>query len=89
MQVLSVKNARRTIDIAHKGEKVCEMVFDSVIFSGPGGIKEIYELEIELAGELSGIWKNSREIADKFGLKPAPPSKYMLGMELVGGMDSH
>lgn len=87
MEVLKVKNKRKIMDVFRGNKKICEIVSDDVRFSGPGGKRKTMELEIELAdGTENDITKIADVISEKFRLEPAPPSKYLLGMELVGGI---
>jgi len=82
---LTARNSRRTILLVKKGEPRFELVLDDVVFEGPGGTKGVCELEVEkLTGsdnELQGIgvW-----LSERYDVIPAGPSKYILGMNLVG-----
>ena len=64
-----------------------ELVLDDVTFSGPGGEKGVLELEIEA---MTGDEKDLRKIGDwlskRYDINPAGPSKYILGMNLVGNV---
>lgn len=82
---LTAKNNRHTILLTKKDEPHFELVLDDVVFSGTGGEKNVCELEIE---SLTGMDEELRKIgswfAERYKLKPAGPSKYILGMKLVG-----
>jgi len=64
-----------------------ELVLDDVTFNGPRGSAHVLELEVELLFDTDndlesiGAWLTGR-----FALRPAGPSKYILGMNLVGGV---
>ena len=83
---LTVDNLRRIIMLSKIGIPRFEMALDDVTFSGPRGSAHVYELEVESLGweddALRGIGAWLRE---RFPLELSGPSKYMLGMELVGG----
>ena len=82
---LSVDNRRHIVTLAHGGVPRFELALDDVTFTGPRGTARVYELEVESLGwgdeELGAIgsW-----LAARFDLAPAGPSKYILGMDLVG-----
>ncbi len=82
---LKTKNNRHTILLTYKNTPHYELVLDDVTFTGPRGIEAVKELEIESLFdtdndlEAIGAWLTKR-----FKLKTAGPSKYILGMELVG-----
>ena len=62
-------------------------MLDDVTFTGPRGTAAVYELEVESLFdthedlETIGLW-----LSERFELHPAGPSKYILGMELVGNV---
>jgi len=86
MQSLSAGNNRRVIELVRGDEALYELVLDDVSFSGPGGCAEVLELEVEaLAGEAGNLFDIGIRLRESFGLSDAGPSKYRLGMELVGG----
>lgn len=82
---LEIVNDRRIIRLCLSGIPRFEMALDDVTFSGPRGKARVHELEVESLGwedeALTGIgaW-----LGERFPLKGAGPSKYILGMELVG-----
>jgi inorganic triphosphatase YgiF len=82
---LTVDNRRRIILLSKIGIPRFEMALDDVTFSGPRGTARVFELEVESLG-----WEDDalRDIGawfmERFPLQPAGPSKYVLGMELVG-----
>ncbi|MFC1607080.1 CYTH domain-containing protein [Candidatus Latescibacterota bacterium] len=84
---LGVTNNRRTIFLKKDGRAYFELVLDDVDFCGPRGRTVVLELEVESVdsdeGNLLevGTWLKSR-----FELGDAGPSKYILGMDSVGGM---
>jgi hypothetical protein len=58
-----------------------------VTFCGPKGTAGVLELEVEsLTGMDDGLRHIGRWLTGHFDLRPAGPSKYILGMELVGGV---
>ncbi|MCE5250844.1 CYTH domain-containing protein [bacterium] len=81
-------NNRRVILLARGGEKAdYELVLDDVTFCGAKGKAAVLELEVEsLAGAENGLNRIGQWLNERFDLKEAGPSKYILGMELVGGM---
>ncbi len=84
---LTVKNHRRIILLAKREIPYYEMALDDVIFSGQGGEKGVCELEVEaLSEKCEDLGEIGAWLAERFDLKPAGPSKYILGMELVGGI---
>jgi len=82
---LTVRNDRRVLLLGKEDAPRFEMVLDDVLFSGPGGEKRVFELEVEaLTGDMEeleriGSWLNAR-----FDLRDAGPSKYIRGMKSVG-----
>lgn len=85
---LCVTNNRHTFFLEINGMKCLELVLDDVTFSGPRGKESIYELEVESMGDTNDndLKKVGNWLTSRFGLKKAGPSKYMLGMELVGNL---
>ena len=85
---LCITNDRHTFFLEVNGRKCFELVLDDVTFSGPRGEKSIYELEVETMEENrdNDLKKIGNWLTARFGLKMAGPSKYMLGMELVGNL---
>jgi inorganic triphosphatase YgiF len=85
---LTVENNRRIITLSRLDIPRFELDLDDVVFSGPRGKAGVLELEVESLGWEDdslrdiGAWLRAR-----FPLEPAGPSKYILGMELVGGKD--
>lgn len=87
IQSLTVNNMRHTFVLEEARKPHFELVLDDVTFVGPGGVHEVYELEIEsLAGDDAGLRKIAAWLSGRYDLKPAGPSKYILGMELVGNV---
>ena len=82
---LAVDNRRRIVVLARGGVPRFEIALDDVTFTGPRGTARVYELEVESLGwgdeELPSI---GEWLAERFDLAPAGPSKYILGMDLVG-----
>lgn len=82
---LTVNNRRRIVNLSKIGIPRFELALDDVTFTGPRGNAHVLELEVESLG-----WEDAalRDIAvwlrERFPLEPAGPSKYLLGMELVG-----
>ncbi|HDY89572.1 MAG TPA: CYTH domain-containing protein [bacterium] len=82
---LKTENSRHTILLTYKNTPHYELVLDDVTFTGPRGTAAVKELEVESLFdtdndlETIGAWLTKR-----FDLKVAGPSKYILGMELVG-----
>lgn len=84
---LGVVNNRRIILLKRGDEAHYELVLDDVAFYGPGGMSTILELEVESrTGSEDDLRRISRWLTGRFDLRPAGPSKYILGMELVGGV---
>ena len=87
---LGVTNNRHTIGLVRGSTTLFELVLDDVTFCGPRGRASALELEVESRSgsdeELTGIgvW-----LAGTFGLSCAGPSKYILGMQLVGGVEKN
>jgi inorganic triphosphatase YgiF len=83
--VLSEINNRRIIELSFHGVPRFEMALDEVTFIGPGGTANVLELEVEsVAWEDEGLKAVGEWLTERFDLFPAGPSKYILGMELVG-----
>jgi inorganic triphosphatase YgiF len=84
---LTTKNKRHTLLLTYNNTPHYELALDDVTFCGVRGKMKVYELEIESLFdtdndlETLGIW-----FQKQFGLKQAGPSKYILGMELVGNV---
>ena len=82
---LKTENHRHSILLTYKNTPHYELVLDDVTFTGPCGTAKVKELEVESLFDTDndlkaiGAWLKKR-----FDLKPAGPSKYILGMELVG-----
>jgi inorganic triphosphatase YgiF len=82
---LTATNNRHTILLARDNVPLYELVLDDVTFSGPGGEKKVRELEVEsMTEEFDDLREIGGWLTERFDLKPAGPSKYILGMELVG-----
>lgn len=87
---LTVDNRRRILTLSRGCVPRFELALDDVTFTGPRGKARVYELEVESLGwgdeELPsiGTW-----LAERFDLAPAGPSKYILGMDLVGMKSTH
>jgi inorganic triphosphatase YgiF len=82
---LSEINNRRTIELSLHGVPRFEVALDDVTFIGPGGTAQVLELEVEsVAWEAEGLKVVGEWLTSRFDLFPAGPSKYILGMELVG-----
>lgn len=66
------------------GPAICEVALDAGEILADGGTAPINELEIELySGKQEDLMKVGQKIADKYGLKPEPLSKYARGLEIV------
>lgn len=84
---LTVDNDRHVLMLTREGAERYEMVLDDVTFHGCGGDVPVLELEVEMYGgdedELHriGLW-----LRERFDLRDAGPSKYILGMDLAGGV---
>lgn len=82
---MAAENRRRVFQLVRDNFPRFELVLDDVIFSGPGGKRRILEIEIEsLGGSDSDLETIGAVLAGRFTLSPAGPSKYILGMGLVG-----
>ncbi len=82
---LTVANNRRIITLSRIGIPRFEMALDDVTFTGPRGSASVLELEVESLGwEDSALRDIAQWLRERFPLEPAGPSKYILGMELVG-----
>jgi inorganic triphosphatase YgiF len=82
---LTVENNRRIITLSRIGIPRFEMDLDDVTFSGPRGKTGVLELEVESLGwEDASLRDIGAWLRERFVLEPAGPSKYILGMELVG-----
>ncbi len=85
---LCVTNDRRTIHLDSGGTPSFELVLDDVTFYGPRGRASVLELEVEsLSGSDEELTEIGGWLAGTFGLQGAGPSKYILGMQLVGGAE--
>ena len=82
---LTVDNRRRIIHLSKIGIPRFELALDDVTFSGPRGTAHVFELEVESLGwEDDALRDIGTWLRERFPLEPAGPSKYILGMELVG-----
>jgi inorganic triphosphatase YgiF len=82
---LTVDNLRRTIILSRGGVPRFDLALDEVTFTGPLGSVQIHELEVESLGwGDEGLAEVGEWLAARFALAPAGPSKYILGMEMVG-----
>ena len=82
---LKAENSRYTILLTHKNIPHYELVLDDVTFSGPRGTSSVCELEVEsLIGTDNDLENIGAWLKQRFDLQPAGPSKYILGMKLVG-----
>lgn len=89
LPALTVENSRRTILLSFRcGQPGFELVLDDVTFTGPRGMARILELEVEALEDDSALPAIGAWLRERFPLAPAGPSKYILGMELVGGIPS-
>ena len=85
---LCVTNDRHTIRLDRGGSTMFELVLDDVTFCGPRGRASVLELEVEsLSGSDEELTEIGGWLAGTFGLPEAGPSKYILGMQLVGGAE--
>jgi inorganic triphosphatase YgiF len=82
---LTVDNRRRTIVLSRNGVPRFELALDEVTFTGPRGKASVREIEVESMGwGDEGLAEVGNWLAEKFELACSGPSKYILGMELVG-----
>ena len=87
---LTVANDRHTLILSGDGASCFELVLDDVTFTGTRGTEHVRELEVEsIDGSDAELMAVARWLTDRFGLEPAGPSKYILGMELVGHAPPH
>ena len=81
------KNNRRKIDLIRNGVSIYEIALDDCVFSGPRGEASVMELEIEALTEFhEDLEEVGKWIGKLLSLEPAGPSKYILGMTLVGSV---
>jgi hypothetical protein len=82
---LAAVNDRHTLLLSRGGDPEFELVLDDVRFTGPGGTVQVLELEVEaVSGSHEELQAIAAWLSRRFDLAPAGPSKYILGMELVG-----
>ena len=82
---LTARNNRRTILLMKEDAPRFELVLDDVVFEGPGGTKGICEIEVEkMTGTDDELQEIGAWLAERCDVAPAGPSKYILGMTLVG-----
>ena len=82
---LAVENRRRTFLLSRGGVSRFELALDDVTFTGPRGTAHVLELEVESLGwGDEGLAEAGKWLSERFDLTSAGPSKYILGMELVG-----
>ncbi len=85
---ITIGNRRRLMLIMKNDEPRFEMVLDDVTFTGPEGVAKAYEVEVEnICGGESELKAVGNWLRAHFDLHDAGPSKYILGMQLVGGME--
>lgn len=86
---LSTANDRHILLLVSDGDPQYELALDSVTFTGPRGIAHVHELEVEaLTDDYRDIERIGAWLSGRFDLAPAGPSKFTLGMELVGDVDA-
>ncbi len=84
---LKTENNRDVILLARNNTPLYELVLDDVTFTGPGGKATVYELEVEsLSDRHDGLETIGEWLTERFDLQLAGPSKYILGMGLVGNV---
>ena len=84
---LKAENNRYTILLTHNNIPHYELVLDDVTFSGPRGTSTVCELEVESLIETDNDLENiGAWLKQRFDLQQAGPSKYILGMKLVGNV---
>ena len=84
---LKAENSRHTILLTHSDIPHYELVLDDVTFKGPRGASSVCELEVESLIETGNDLENiGAWLKQRFDLQPAGPSKYILGMKLVGNV---
>ncbi len=84
---MTARNERRVLHLAMDGNPLYEMALDDVMFKGPRGERRIFEIEVEsIGGGDEDLRCIERILREEYGLEPAGPSKYIHGMELVGGV---
>ena len=84
---LTTENERRVFHLIRDGVSRYELVLDDVTFTGPRGIARTCEVEVEaLTDDHSDLEDIGRWLGKRFALTKAGPSKFLLGMNLVGEM---
>ena len=84
---LKTENKRHSILLTYKNTPHYELVLDDVTFTGPRGTAKIQELEVESLFDTDNDLKAIHAwLKKRFHLKLAGPSKYILGMKLVGNV---
>ena len=84
---LTVENNRHIILLTHHNTPYYELVLDDVTFTGPRGTAKVCELEVESLFDTENDLENiGAWIKSQFGLKIAGPSKFILGINLVGNV---
>ena len=82
---LTTENNRHILLLMNGDSAEYELALDDVTFTGPKGIATVYELEVEsLIGTENDLERIGAWLTDRYPLKKAGPSKFCLGMELVG-----
>ena len=84
---LTVENNRHIMLLTHHNTPYYELVLDDVTFTGPRGTAKVCELEVESLFDTENDLENiGAWIKSQFGLQMAGPSKFILGMNLVGNV---
>ncbi len=82
---LTTKNNRHILYLMDGDTAAYELALDDVTFSGPKGTAKVYELEVEsLIGVENDLEHIGAWLQEQYALQKAGPSKFCLGMRLVG-----
>jgi inorganic triphosphatase YgiF len=82
---LTTYNSRRRFDLVMNSIHRYELALDDVTFTGPRGNAHILEIEIEaLTDDHDDLDAIGAWLCKRFSLAKAGPSKFVLGMDLVG-----
>lgn len=82
---LTTENNRHMLFLMDGETPAYELALDDVTFSGPKGTAKVYELEVEsLIGVENDLEHIGAWLQEQYVLEKAGPSKFCLGMRLVG-----
>ena len=85
---LTTENNRHILLLGRGDAAEYELALDDVTFTGPNGTAFVRELEVEsLIGPENDLERIGAWLTERYPLEKAGPSKFCLGMSLVGDIE--